>query len=150
MVHGTGKSKLLSLLVNNIYKNPEYKMKYKIVVIDPHSSLEEDIGGLESTKVVDFQTGKNSIDLFMNSKENIVSESEVLLTLFKSLMDKEYNSKLERVLRHSIYLLIYIEKVSLKNLRDLITESEFRKQITSRSNFSYNFFYRRNDNISSV
>ena len=48
MVHGTGKSKLLSLLVNNIYKNPEYKMKYKIVVIDPHSSLEEDIGGLES------------------------------------------------------------------------------------------------------
>ncbi len=141
---------MLSLLVNNIYKNPEYKMKYKIVVIDPHSSLEEDIGGLESTKVVDFQTGKNSIDLFMNSKENIVSESEVLLTLFKSLMDKEYNSKLERVLRHSIYLLIYIEKVSLKNLRDLITESEFRNQITSRSNFSYNFFYRRNDNISSV
>ena len=60
MVHGTGKSKLLSLLVNNIYKNPEYKMKYKIVVIDPHSSLEEDIGGLESTKVIDFQTNKNS------------------------------------------------------------------------------------------
>lgn len=132
MVHGTGKSKLLSLLVNNIYKNPEYKMKYKIVVIDPHSSLEEDIGGLESTKVVDFQTGKNSIDLFMNSKENIVSESEVLLTLFKSLMDKEYNSKLERVLRHSIYLLIYIEKVSLKDLRDLITESEFRNRIISK------------------
>lgn len=107
-------------------------MKYKIVVIDPHSSIEEDIGGLERTKVIDFQTDKNSIDLFMNSKENIVSESEVLLTLFKSLMDKEYNSKLERVLRHCIYLLIYIEKVNLKNLRDLITESEFRNGIISK------------------
>lgn len=132
MVPGTGKSKFLSLLINNIYKNPEYKMKYKIVVIDPHSSLEEDIGGLENTKVIDFETNKNSIDLFMNSKENIVSESEVLLTLFKSLMDKEYNSKLERVLRHSIYLLIFIEKLSLNNLRDLITDSEFRNKIINK------------------
>lgn len=132
MVHGTGKSKFLSLLINNIYKNPEYKMKYKIVVIDPHSSLEDDVGGLENTKVIDFETNKNSIDLFMNSKENIVSESEVLLTLFKSLMDKEYNSKLERVLRHSIYLLIFIEKLSLNNLRDLITDSEFRNKIINK------------------
>lgn len=107
-------------------------MKYKVVVIDPHSSLEEDIGGLENTKVIDFESKKNSIDLFMNSKENIVSESEVLLTLFKSLMDKEYNSKLERVLRHSIYLLICIENVSLNNLRDLITDSEFRNKIISK------------------
>ncbi len=107
-------------------------MKYKVVVIDPHSSLEEDIGGLENTKVIDFETNKNSIDLFMNSKENIVSESEVLLTLFKSLMDKEYNSKLERVLRHSIYLLIYIEDLSLNNLRDLITDSEFRNKVINK------------------
>ncbi len=107
-------------------------MKYKIVVIDPHSSLEEDIGGLENTKVIDFESNKNSIDLFMNSKENIISESEVLLTLFKSLMDKEYNSKLERVLRHSIYLLIFIEKLSLNNLRDLITDSEFRNKIINK------------------
>lgn len=132
MDRGTGKSKLLSLLINNIYKNPEYRMKYKIVVIDPHSSLEKDVGGLENSKVIDFETDKNSIDLFMNSKENIISESEVLLTLFKSLMDKEYNSKLERVLRHSLYLLIYIEKVSLKNLRNLITESEFRNKIINK------------------
>lgn len=122
----------MSLLVNNIYKNPDYKMKYKVVVIDPHSSLENDIGGLENTKVIDFKTNKNSIDLFMNSKENIFSESEVLLTLFKSLMDTEYNSKLERVLRHSLYLLIYIEKVSLTTLRELVTDSEFRNRIINK------------------
>ena len=119
---GTGKSKLLSLLVNNIYNNQNYKMKYKIVVIDPHSSLEEDIGGLKETKVIDFKTNKNSIDLFKNSRKNVVSESEILLTLFKSIMDKEYNSKLERV------LLICINKINFRNLRELITNNEFRNQ----------------------
>ena len=119
-------------MVNKIYDNPEYRMKYKIVVIDPHSSLEEDIGGLENSTVIDFQTNKNSIDLFMNSKNNIVSEIEILITLFKSLMDNEYNSKLERVLRHSLYLLIYIERVNLKNLRDLISETEFRNKIINK------------------
>lgn len=119
-------------MVNKIYDNPEYRMKYKIVVIDPHSSLEEDIGGLENSTVIDFQTNKNSIDLFMNSKNNIVSETEILITLFKSLMDNEYNSKLERVLRHSLYLLIYIERVNLKNLRDLISETEFRNKIINK------------------
>lgn len=130
---GTGKSKLISLLINNIYKNSNYKMKYKVVVIDPHSSLEEDIGGFENTKVIDFKTEKNSIDLFMNSRTDIVSEAEVLLSLFKTLMAKEYNSKLERVLRHSIFLLICIEKVNLKNLRKLITDNEFRTEILRKN-----------------
>ena len=131
---GTGKSKFLSLFVDNIYKNPNYRMKYKIVIIDPHSSLENDIGGLDKTRVIDFKSSKNSIDLFMNSKENIVSESEVLLTLFKNLMDKEYNSKLERVLRHSIFLLIAIESVNLTNLRKLLTNTEYRTRILKENN----------------
>lgn len=126
---GTGKSKLISLLINNIYNNQNYKMNYKIVVIDPHSSLEDDIGGLNNTKVIDFKKEKNSIDLFQTSRKNIVSESEILLSLFKSIMDKEYNSKLERVLRHSIFLLISINKMDFINLRELIINSEFRNQI---------------------
>ncbi len=147
---GTGKSKLLSLLVNNIYNNLNYKMKYKIIVIDPHSSLEEDIGGLNNTKVIDFKKEKNSIDLFQTSRKNIVSESEILLSLFKSIMDKEYNSKLERVLRHSIFLLISIGKMNFINLRELIINTEFRNQILKKYkeilpepiiNFFLNDFY---------
>ena len=130
---GTGKSKLIGLLINNIYKNSNYKMKYKVVVIDPHSSLEEDIGGFKNTTVIDFKTEKNSIDLFMNSRTDIVSEAELLLSLFKSLMAKEYNSKLERVLRHSIFLLICIERMNLKNLRKLITDNEFRTEILRKN-----------------
>lgn len=131
---GTGKSKLLSLLVNNIYNNLNYKLKYKIVVIDPHSSLEEDIGGLKNTKVIDFKNERDSIDLFQTSRKNIVSETEILLSLFKSIMDKDYNSKLERVLRHSIFLLISIDKMNFINLRELIINSEFRNQILKKYN----------------
>lgn len=126
---GTGKSKLLSLLISNIHSNPDYKMKYKIVVIDPHSSLENDIGGLDNTKVIDFKTKKHSVDLFKSDKNNVVSETENLVDIFKDLMAKEYNSKLERVLRHSIYLLIFIEKMNLTTLRSLITDDEFRSKL---------------------
>lgn len=126
---GTGKSKLLSLLVSNIHSNPDYKMKYKIVVIDPHSSLENEIGGLDNTKVIDFKTKKHSIDLFKSDKNNVVSETENLIDIFKELMAKEYNSKLERVLRHSIYLLIFIEKMNLTTLRNLVADDEFRSKL---------------------
>ena len=43
---GSGKSKFISLLINNIYKNKNLKQKYKVVVIDPHAALENDIGGI--------------------------------------------------------------------------------------------------------
>ncbi len=129
---GTGKSKLLALLISNISKSLEFKQKYKIVVIDPHSSLENEIGGLENTKVIDFKSKKNSIDLFKSDKKHVVSETENLLDTFKDLMAKEYNSKLERVLRHSIYLLIYIDKINLTNLRKLVTDNEFRNQVIKK------------------
>lgn len=40
---GTGKSKLISSLITNL--NTNSNEKYKIVVIDPHASLENDVGG---------------------------------------------------------------------------------------------------------
>ena len=83
---GTGKSKLITLLVDNISKNYEYKNKYKIVVIDPHCSLENEIGGLDNTKVIDFKSNKNSIDLFKSEKKNVVSETENLLDTLKVLL----------------------------------------------------------------
>lgn len=129
---GTGKSKLISSFVEKIYNNLEYKNKYKIVIIDPHASLEEDIGGLNDTRVIDFESSDDSINLFKCSSQNVVSETEIMLSLFKNLMSKEYNSKLERVLRHTIYLLIYVKKLSLKNMRKLITENEYRNAILKK------------------
>ncbi len=119
---GTGKSKFISLLINNIYRNPSLKLKYKIIVIDPHASLEKDIGGIG--QVIDFHNRKDSINLFSNSKDIIVSV-ELLLDLFKGLID-HYNPKLERVLRHSLYLLLSSHVFNFNTLRKVLLNLEYR------------------------
>lgn len=127
---GCGKSKLISLLINNIYKNNILKQKYKVVVIDPHAALEEDIGGI--AKVIDFKSNIDSIDLFVNNCEDVVTSTELLLELFKSIIMEQYNSKLERVLRHSIYLLITNESFNFKNLRHVILDLEYRNDLIKK------------------
>lgn len=121
---GTGKSKFLSLLINNIYKNSDLKQRYKIVIIDPHAALEDDIGGI--SRVIDFKTILDSIDLFINNPDDVISSTELLLELFKSLIADQYNSKLERVLRHSIYVLLLDNSFNFSNLRKILLELEYR------------------------
>ena len=126
---GCGKSKFICSLINNISKNDE-KSRYKVVVIDPHASLENDIGGLG--KVIDFRTSLDSIDLFINKSDDIVSATELLLDLLKSLIAEQYNSKLERVLRHSINILLTDETFSFKTLRKLILDLEYRNDLIKK------------------
>ena len=126
---GTGKSKLISSLVMNISKNQEYKRKYKIVVIDPHAELKNDIGGIEDTAVLNFERTKTSFNLFMRSSEDLIITTELILSLFQTLMADQYNSKLERVLRHSIYLLSKLQKMNFVNLKNLITENDYRNDL---------------------
>lgn len=127
---GCGKSKFLSLLINNINKNNNLKQKYKIVVIDPHAALEDDIGGIG--RVIDFKNSLDSIDLFVNNSDDIVASTELLLDLFKSLIADQYNSKLERVLRHSIHLLLVDKAFNFRNLRKLILDLEYRNNLIKK------------------
>ena len=131
---GCGKSKFISMLINNINKNTEFRQQYKIVVIDPHASLEDDIGGIG--KVIDFKESNDSIDLFMNSIDDIVSSTELLLNLFKSLIADQYNSKLERVLRHSIHILLTEEAFNFRNLRKIILDLEYRNELIKRLKYN--------------
>lgn len=131
---GTGKSKLISLLINNIYKNENVRQKYKVVVIDPHASLENDIGGMG--KVIDFNDNLDSLDLFANSDDNIVASTELLLDLLKSLMADQYNSKLERVLRHSIHILLTNKTFNFRNLRTLLLNLEYRNDLIKKLKYN--------------
>lgn len=124
---GSGKSKFISLLINNINKNDNLKQKYKVVVIDPHAALKQDIGGIG--KVIDFKDDYSSIDLFINNDDDIVASTELLLDLFKSLIADQFNSKLERVLRHSIYLLLTNKSFNFRNLRNLLLDLEYRNNL---------------------
>lgn len=139
---GSGKSKFISLLISRLATTLDYKLKYKIVVIDPHASLEEDIGGLPNSSIVDFQSIEQSINLFVNSTDNVVVASELLMSLLSSYMSDLYNSKLERVLRHSLLLLLYHNSFSFKHLRKLLLEVEYRESLLSEKlpDSIYSFF----------
>ncbi len=166
---GTGKSKLICSMIKNLSQSNNNKLKYKVVIIDPHSAIEDDIGGLADSDVIDFKTQESSINLFINSSEDIISSTESIISIFKNIIADKYNSKLERVLRYSIHLLLQNGGFNLVNLRKLLIEIEYRNQVIrsvedvvqpniieffrvdfnelktrfiSRSNISYNFFYR--------
>lgn len=130
---GSGKSKFICLLISNIYKNKNLKQKYKIIVIDPHAALEDDIGGI--AKVIDFKSTRDSIDLFINSHHDVISSTELLLELLKSLISDQYNAKLERVLRHSIHLLLTDESFNFSNLRKLLLDLEYRNSLIKKLKF---------------
>ena len=127
---GCGKSKFISLLINNIYKNRNLRQRYRVVVIDPHASLENDIGGI--SKVIDFKNSLDSIDLFINNSDDVISSTELLLELLKSLIADQYNSKLERVLRHSIHILLTNESFNFSNLRKLLLDLEYRNDLIKK------------------
>lgn len=128
---GSGKSKFLASYIKEIYNNHTLKEKYKIVVIDPHASLENDIGGLG--KVVDFMTQNDSVNLFTSSNNSLVSNTELFVDLFKSLLANNYNAKIERILRHGVYLLLANNNFNFLSLRRLLLEVDYRTELINRS-----------------
>lgn len=134
---GSGKSKFLSLFIQKIANNPDYRMKYRVVVIDPHSALESDIGGLTDA-TIDFKTDESSIDVFKRngSLENIISSSELIFDLLNSLLKDNKNPKLERLLRQCINLLLASNKFSFSSLRKVLLDSEYRLNIIKENALS--------------
>lgn len=126
---GTGKSKLISSLVMNISSNMDYINKYKIIVIDPHDEIKNDIGGLDSSQIINFENKQRSINLFNKEDNNLMVTTELILSLFQTLMAEQYNSKLERVLRYSISLLTTLGLMNFQNLRKLINEVDYRNKL---------------------
>lgn len=124
---GCGKSKLIDLLISNLYSNPQLYQDYRVVVLDPHAALESDIGGMG--KVIDFQRVEDSINLFVSSSEDATSATELLLDLFQSLLKDQYQSKLERVLRYALYCLLCTSCFSFSNLRKILLDLTYRNQL---------------------
>lgn len=127
---GSGKSKFISSLIFRVANDPDLKQKYKFVVIDPHASLETEIGGLEHTRVVDFDI--NSLDLFESDAENLTANTELLLELLESLIAGNCSPNLIRVLRHSIRLLLTNKTFNFKTLRKLLLDLEYRTDLIEK------------------
>lgn len=130
---GTGKSKFVASFIREILQSPDTLTRSKVVVIDPHASLEQDIGGLANTCVLDFQDVQTSSNLFLQkSGQDLIASVELMLSLFQTLMQDQYNPKLERVLRHAIHLLETCHLLNFSNLRKLLFDLDFRTRLLTQ------------------
>lgn len=126
---GTGKSKLISLLIEGITSDHGLIDDYRIVVIDPHAALEDDLSGIPGSVTINFKDAETDTELFASSETDIQASTELTSTLFKSLLQEQHNPRLERVLKHSIYVLITAQVMSLENLKRFVTDIEYRNQL---------------------
>ncbi|HSX06070.1 MAG TPA: type IV secretion system DNA-binding domain-containing protein [Candidatus Saccharimonadales bacterium] len=123
---GSGKSKLIELLIDRLHASPAAP-GYRVVVIDPHASLEHDLRALPSSKVINF-SGETA-QLFPRGATDVSAATELTTTLLKSLMSETPSPRLERVLRFSLYVLFVGQCMSLPMLKNFLTDLDVRDQL---------------------
>jgi energy-coupling factor transporter ATP-binding protein EcfA2 len=127
---GSGKSKMIGLMVDRLLKSP-MASQYRIVVIDPHASLEEDLRDLPGANVLNFRSNEASTGLFAEGNTDISASTELTVTLFQSLLGSHYIPELERVLRYSLTVLMTAQVMTLQNLRRFLTDESYRISVLS-------------------
>ncbi|MEO7364125.1 MAG: DUF87 domain-containing protein [Candidatus Saccharimonadales bacterium] len=123
---GSGKSKFISLFVDRLYQTA-LRMNYRVIVIDPHASLEEDFIGMPESKIIRFDD--ESTELFASAGADVSAATELTATLFKSLLADQYSPRLDRLLRFSLFVLFTAQNMSLDTLKRFLTDIELRNQI---------------------
>lgn len=126
---GSGKSKLITLIVDKLAKTAALKQAYRVIVIDPHAALEKDLAGIEDSMVINFKGQEQETELFAGAGTDVQAATELTGTLFKSLLADQHNPKLERVLRFSLYVLMTAQAMTLENLKRFVTDIEYRNQL---------------------
>lgn len=126
---GSGKSKLISLLVDRTFNNAGLKQNTKVIVIDPHASLHEDFHSINDQVVVNFKDDEQATELFAGAGTDVSAATELTGTLFKSLLAEQHNPKVERVMRFTIYVLVTAQAMTLSNLKRFVTDVDFRNQV---------------------
>jgi len=124
---GTGKSKFIELFVKELYKH-KLTDEYTIVVIDPHASLYKDFIDIPNNINVDFY--RTACQLFAQIGEPKVA-TELTMLLFQTLMKDQFNPKMERVLKYTLFVLFATSNMSLEALKRFVTEIVYRKEILS-------------------
>lgn len=127
---GMGKSKFIASLIHRLHS--VHPGQYQIVVIDPHDALKADLVHIPDRTIVDFVAPESSINLFATRAQSLSASIELMLGLFQSLIADNYNSRLERILRYSIYLLSTAGEFTFATLRQLLTDLEYRQELLSQ------------------
>lgn len=127
---GSGKSKFISILADKIQKL-EDRDDYRIVVIDPHASLDMDLRNVSGSKIIAFRSRDDGPELFAESGTDSAATSELTCRLLQSLLANDYTPKLDRILRFSLQVLMTARVMTLPNLRRLLTDFHFRMHVVN-------------------
>ena len=131
---GSGKSKFIGLFADRVHRLDASGRRCKLIVIDPHASLKDDLELLPQTKIVGFTSENDASQLFETTSADVSAATELSSTLFKSLLADQHNPKVERVLRFSLYVLMTAQIMSLATLKDLLVDIEYRIKILEHVN----------------
>lgn len=134
---GVGKSKLIELFVKNIAARHDLREEYVIVVVDPHASLYPQFVNLDVNKI-NFDFVRSSCDLFPSFSEPKIA-TELTILLFKTLLKDQFNAKMERTLKYTLFVLFLQNQTSLFTLKKFLTELEFRKEIIDSLGEEYEY-----------
>lgn len=128
---GSGKSKLITLLVDRLSRTA-LKMNYRVVIIDPHAAIADDFSHISQHQVIRF--GKqDSTDLFPGAGADLTAATELTAVLFKSILADQFNPRLDRLLRFSLFVLMTAQTMSLENFKRFLTDVEYRNQIVEHT-----------------
>lgn len=121
---GSGKTYFMKLLIDDIYQN--FSQEYGIVLIDPHADFINLLSNIQSQSVINFKSLQTN--LFINTGRPTLS-TELAIDLFSPILNINEHQEARRVLKHSLKLLFMNKKMNLVNLKKLLTDILFRKQL---------------------
>ncbi|VVB65403.1 Type IV secretion-system coupling protein DNA-binding domain protein [Candidatus Gugararchaeum adminiculabundum] len=122
---GSGKTKALWMMVKALEKR--YGEKVRIVVLDPHGEFSKK---MPEYKSIDFK-GSYVEPLDIGAEKSPLMTQ--LITQLISSTIGENNKYSERILFYSTYLLSSIDRLTLKDINMLLTDSAYRMEATSKS-----------------
>jgi len=125
---GSGKSKLISLFVDRLLRSP-VAHNYRVVVIDPHASIEKDLETIADANIVKFKSQADRTELFAEGGTDISAATELTCTLFRSLLGEQHNAKVDRLLRFSLIVLMTAQVMSIPNLKRFLKDDSYRAGI---------------------
>ncbi len=133
---GSGKSKLLELLINDDIKNGE-----GIAVLDPHGDLIDAIMRYipehRINDVVLLDPGDLDFPIAFNPLERVDEAFKMQVTIgflqiFKKLFGSNWSDRLEHVLRYTTLALLDSPNTTVLSILKMLTDKNYRQKIVSR------------------
>ena len=133
---GSGKSKLLELLINEDLKNGE-----GVAVIDPHGDLIDNIMRyipkhriqdvvLLDPADIDFPIAFNPLEKVSEAQKMQVTIG--FLQIFKKLFGNNWSDRLEHVLRYTTLALLDSPNTTVLSILKMLTDKNYRQKIVAR------------------